>query len=637
MKVITKAMSKKRILSAAGHWIAVVLLVCGMSPAGLASIPRSGEAIVAARVGTVQARVFSGTIHEGETRVIDLTEGQSIGEASQVQTAKGGRTCMVLSPGAILCVAPESELTFSQLRHSADGLPKSEDDLVRKIHIELKKGRILMHSCAPTPSMDICVHTAAGTVEADGGTFVVAQMDEGEWAVISEEFGVSAIPAKGEKINLPEGKAASLKLTTGGAAEFKEDSSLLKSPAREFEVCNCFFDDLETFIYDPGGVDRPGLTQYIGDQEGIEFVGSLETVQDVSPATRSVVQNRNRIPATPGQPVVHNRWDNRRTWLWYENIGIVKGVNYVPRNAVNSTEMWMEDSFDPEVIGEEIGWAQDAGYTTLRVQLQYAVWKEDPAGFLDRVNKFLELAEDHDLQVVPVLFDGRNFAQADPVVGPQPEPVPGAYNARWTPSPGESAVKDRSAWPDLERYVKDVIGTFKRDDRVVYWDLYNRAGDDELWETALPLMDQTFNWAREVDPQQPLAMAAWTRYESAMTTRMLERSDIITFQSFESAGQVEALLLLLARYDRPIICSDWLMRQRGNTFENLLPLFSVNHVGWFNQGLVNGKTQGWIQQEKFRSDTQPDLWQHDVFKPDGAAYDEEEIKLVQEFRFRDRL
>ena len=249
----------------------------------------------------------------------------------------------------------------------------------------------------------------------------------------------------------------------------------------------------------------------------------------------------------------------------------------------------------------------------------------------------MELAEDHDLQVVPVLFDDRNFAQTDPVVGPQPEPVPGQHNARWTPSPGVAAMKDRAIWPELEKYVKGVITEFKRDDRIVYWDLYNRTGDNGLGEETLPLMDQTFNWAREIDPKQPLAVAAWTRPESAMTTRMLERSDIITFQSFESVDQIEALLLLLNRYERPIICSDWLMRQKGNNFEKVLPLFSINRVGWFNRGLVNGKTQEWIQQDRHRSEASPELWQHDVLTADGEPYDEEEIQRIQEFRFQGRF
>ncbi len=617
--------------------ISIFLLVGVASGVVFGAAPRSGEAVVAAHVGKVQARVFVGSIHHGETEVIDLEDGSAIGENTRVMTGKGGRSCMVLSPGAIVCIAPETELVFSELRHSADGLPKSEDDLIRRIRIDLKRGRILIHSAAPTPSLDIRIRVDAGEIEANGGTFAVAQTGDKEWAVISEEYEQVVTPARGVSVAVSEGKAFALALSDEGIGQMQEDSSLLDSPVRKFEVCNCFFDDLETFIQDPGSFDRPALSQYIGTKNGVEFVGSEDVVTDVSPSTRTEAKDETRLVQAPGEPRSQERWAPDRVETWYENMGVVKGVNYIPRNAVNSTEMWAEETFDPEVIDEELGWAKNAGYTTLRVQLQYAVWEADPEGFIDRMETFFDLAEDYDMRVVPVLFDDRNFAQREPFLGQQPEPIPGEHNARWTPSPGAEVVRDRSKWGGLEEYVTSILEEFKRDDRVAYWDLYNRSGDDDLWEETLPLMDQAFNWAREVDPKQPLAVAAWTRPESAMSSRMLEKSDIITFQSFKSASEVEALLLLLKRYDRPIICSDWLMRQKDNNFQKILPLFSVNRVGWFNRGLVNGKTQEWIQQDDYRSETNPELWQQDVFTADGEAYDEEEIQMIQEFRFQDRF
>jgi hypothetical protein len=137
-----------------------------------------------------------------------------------------------------------------------------------------------------------------------------------------------------------------------------------------------------------------------------------------------------------------------------------------------------------------------------------------------------------------------------------------------------------------------------------------------------------------VDPKQPLATAVWSRSSSAMDSWMLEQSDIVTFQSFESADQVGAQLTLMKRYDRPVICSDWLMRQSGNTFDKILPLYAANKVGWFSQGLVNGKSQKWIQDEEHRVEETPDIWQHDVLESDGDAYDSEELRLIGEFKFQ---
>ncbi len=630
-------MNKKEYFSGTTRSILGIALAGSVFALASSAAPRTGEAVVVNKVGDLRARVFTGSVHDGRTEMKNISEGYALGETSRLITGKNGRSCMALSPGAVLCVAPETELTFRQLRHSADGLPESEDDLVRRIHIELHKGRILLHAGAPTPSLDIRVQTDAGEVDASGGTLAVAQTGKGEWAVFSQEYDHFMTPKNGARVRVPEGDAFRLTLGDDGRGEAENDPDLRDSPLKDFEVCNIYFEDLDAFFQNPLSFDREGVSRYIGAEGGVEFVGSADQVSDVSPSIRQTVRNPVRSAPPPGVRNPAGRWEPQQAWAWYENIGVVKGVNYIPRTAVNSAEMWSEQGFDADLIDEELGWARQAGFTTLRVQLQYAVWKDDPDAFLDRMDQFLDLAEKHDLGMIPVLFDDKNLAGKDPVAGVYPDPLPGQHNARWTPSPGKAAATDRSVWPDLEEYVTSVIDEFKNDDRVTYWDLYNRTGDNGLWEQTLPLMDQTFNWARDVDPDQPLAVAAWGRHESAMSARMLERSDIITFHSFESAEKVEAHLMRLKQYKRPLICSDWLMRQRENTFKKILPLFSVNRIGWVSRGLVKGDTQEWIQQESYRSETDPDLWQHDILHEDGEAYDDEEIRLIQEFRFQDRF
>jgi hypothetical protein len=594
---------------------------------------RTGEAVVAGMVGKAQARVLTGPVHEGKTELKSLNEGDSFGETTRLITGKDGRLCMVLSPGAVLCVAPGTELTLTQLRHTAAGLPASEDDIIRRIHIELHKGRVLVHAGVPTASLDIKIQVESGAVEANGGTFVVGQSGPGQWAIINEDHELTLAPKNGSTSTLSQDTAALMTLSGDqGEVELKDD--LLNSPMRTFELCNEFFQDLERFTENPLMFDRQGLSRYLGNEGGIRTLDAGSAFSDVSPTFRPIsVANVQPITTGLGGRTGGTRWDNRRIWAWYDSVGVVKGVNYVPRNAVNSTEMWMEKSFDPDLIDEELGWAQDAGYTAVRVQLQYVVWENDPEGFNQRLGKLIEIARESQLRVAPVLFDDLNLAATEPTLGPQPAPVPDKHNARWTPSPGPAMVRNREAWPDLEKYVTSVMGAFKRDDTVLYWDLYNSAGNNDLWEETLPLLDQTFNWARQIDPQQPLAVAAWTKFGSAMSARKLEHSDLITFQSIDSPENVEALILMLQRYDRPIICSGWLMRQAGNDFPSILPIFASNRIGWFNHGLVNGKTQAWIQQEAFRSKKDSELWQQDVFKENGEAYEPKEIELIQGFRF----
>jgi hypothetical protein len=629
-------MSKTRIVFGASR-LAAVAGAAGLFFSGTAlAVSRTGEAIVAAMTGTAEARVFTGPVHEGRTEKRNLFEGAALGENSRIMTGKDGRLCTVFSPGAIICVAPNTEFLIQQLRHTADGLPESEDDLVRRIHLDLTKGRIRVQTGAPMPTMDVRITTPAGTVDSQGGSFVVARDNQKGWTVYCDSDDLNITPKGGTGTRLKAGDNARMIQDGDNGAELQTEGVADDPELHNFELCNAFFEDLEPFIHRTREFDRGGLEHYLGLTGPLFDLDSGSLVTDASPSIRpSVAATRPVNPPRPGDDEPGGRWSNRRIWDWYDSIGTIKGVNYIPRTAVNSVEMWMDNTFDPDTIDEELSWAHDIGYTSIRVQLQQVVWADDPDGFLDRVDKLLDLASKHGLRVVPVLFDDLNLAGDSPRIGVQPAPIPGEYNSRWVSSPSPEAVKDRAQWPKLEKYAKDVLEKFKRDRRVLYWDLYNTAGNSGLWEESLPLLDQAFNWARSVDPSQPLAVSAWKEFGSAMASRKLERSDLITFQSFDNVESIEARLLLLQRYKRPLICSDWLMRQAGNDFKKVLPLFAAYRVGWFNRGLVSGKTQMQIQQAQYRSEINPDLWQQDVLQKDGTPYDPKEVDLIQGFRFLD--
>ena len=119
------------------------------------------------------------------------------------------------------------------------------------------------------------------------------------------------------------------------------------------------------------------------------------------------------------------------------------------------------------------------------------------------------------------------------------------------------------------------------------------------------------------------------------TNAMAELSDIITFHSYTEPDQTVETILTLKRHDRPIICTEWLRRQVGNTFESILPVFAKYRVGWYHWGLVAGRTQTYMPYGSRPGDPMPAVWQHDVFHKDGKAYDPSELALVSAFNFED--
>jgi len=178
------------------------------------------------------------------------------------------------------------------------------------------------------------------------------------------------------------------------------------------------------------------------------------------------------LSATTMMPAAHAadsaRWSQAKAKSWYAAQRWLVGGNYVPADAINQLEMWQADTFDPKRIDLELGWAQKMGMNTMRVFLHDQLWQQDAAGFKKRINTFLEIADRHGIKPMFVLFD--SCWDPEPKLGPQHPPIPGVHNSGWVQSPGV-AMTDASQYPRLERYVKDIVGSFANDKRVLAWDV----------------------------------------------------------------------------------------------------------------------------------------------------------------------
>lgn len=344
------------------------------------------------------------------------------------------------------------------------------------------------------------------------------------------------------------------------------------------------------------------------------------------------------------------RWTKERVERWARDQPWRVGCNFSPSTASNQLEMWQAETFDPETIGRELRWASEVGMNSVRVFLHDLAWEADPEGFKSRVNTFLSLADSVGIGTMLVLFDDCWFP---PKAGPQPEPVPGVHNSRWAQSPGHSVVKDRSQWPRLERYVRDILGSFGQDERVYVWDLYNEPGNAflpvasmpnykrtpiaiaralrhfVLPSPTLPLLQATFEWARSIDPIQPLTAGVWAPIPRLVPFQ-LGASDVISFHQYANAEKLKTRIEdLQGEHGRPVICTEWMARPLDSRFESHLPIFKDAGVGCYCWGLVSGRTQtihGW---EDRPGTPPPEVWHHDVFWPDGSAFDERDVAALK--------
>lgn len=342
------------------------------------------------------------------------------------------------------------------------------------------------------------------------------------------------------------------------------------------------------------------------------------------------------------------RWPEARANAWYQQQPWLVGSNFIPDNAINQLEMWQAATFDPQEIDKELGWAEGLGMNTMRVFLHDLLWQQDADGFRQRINTFLEIAARHHIRPIFVLFD--SVWDPLPKLGPQHPPIPGVHNSGWVQSPGAAALKDRAQYPRLRAYVQGVIGAFANDHRVLAWDLWNepdntndgsyaRLEPRNKVQLVLALLPQVFAWARAAHPSQPLTSGVWDGDWSAddklkpMERIQLEQSDILSFHNYSWPEEFEKRVRWLERYHRPIICTEFMARPMGSTFDTILPLANKDHVGAINWGLVAGKTQTYLLWDSWQRPyvlQPPSVWFHEVFHADGKPYREEEARIVRQ-------
>lgn len=328
------------------------------------------------------------------------------------------------------------------------------------------------------------------------------------------------------------------------------------------------------------------------------------------------------------QPQEQNggRWSVERAQAWGANQPWLVGCNFIPSTAINQLEMWQADTFDPATIDRELGWASDTGMNVVRVYLHDLAWHQDPEGFKQRVDQYLAIAESHGIRTMFVIFD--DCWNEDPKPGRQPDPKPSVHNSGWLQSPGKAVASDPEQWDRLEAYVKDVVATFAKDERILCWDLYNEPGNSGYGESSLPLLRNAFAWARSSTPSQPLTVGVWTDMK-LLNELQLAESDIISFHNYSEAESLAKDIERFKAYDRPVICTEWLRRGASEVATHL-PLFQKAGVACINWGLVSGKTQtiyAWGTEE---GAPEPERWFHDLFHPDGTPFDPAETALFRQ-------
>ena len=343
------------------------------------------------------------------------------------------------------------------------------------------------------------------------------------------------------------------------------------------------------------------------------------------------------------------RWSAEAAHRWYADLPWLVGCNFTPSYAINQLEFWQDDTFDLAAIDRELGWAAALGMNSVRVYLHDLLWQQDAEGFKGRIDAYLSVAGKHDIRTMLVLFD--SCWDPEPVLGRQRDPAPGVHNSGWVQSPGVPALCDPEQHHRLHDYVAGVVTAFADDPRVLAWDVWNEPDNGPAVsqcdpavlaaKAALvqPWLSKAFAWARAARPSQPLTSAIWLGNWSAphrlsmIQHVQLSNSDVISFHSYDKPDKFARRIRWLKSYGRPLLCTEYMARPVGSTFQGVLPQAREHQVGAFCWGLVRGRTQthlAWdpAMNRHIEGGTEP--WFHDLLHADGRPFCANEAEFLRQ-------
>ena len=359
---------------------------------------------------------------------------------------------------------------------------------------------------------------------------------------------------------------------------------------------------------------------------------------------------------------VSGKWSKEKINNWYKQQPWLVGCNYYPATAINQIDMWQASTWDPERIDLELGWAKDIGMNTLRVYLHDLVWEDDEAGLYKRMDEFLSISEKHGIRPWFVFFDDCHFP--NPTLGEQPLPIKKYHNSGWLNCParnvavryGEGKTSEEEN-ARLKGYVQKTMEHFKDDDRILMWELYNEPGRGRKNESSKKLVYDSWVWAREVNPSQPVTSTTAGSVGETIIKINRINSDLHSIHNYSGPKSLRRLINEYQKDGRPVIVSEWLARDRESTVEECLPVMKEMNAGAVNWGFVSGKS-GTIWNWESRKDEsgdmrntkqerkegnvvkqgesfpEPDIWFHDLLRFDGTPYDKKEIEVFK--RLTDR-
>ena len=190
-------------------------------------------------------------------------------------------------------------------------------------------------------------------------------------------------------------------------------------------------------------------------------------------------------------------------------------------DCVNRVDQWQALHFEKrlETTEEELKVMQELGFNSVRLILEYVVWKEEHDSFLERFERYISLFDKYGISCMIVLANDCMPPKTElwkmPYVGEQHYDWGYHGGRKHSQHGGHSCPAPHYYFDDEElrndyfRMVEEIVTLYKDDKRILMWDLFNEPGNSNRREITMPYVVRMFETVRKINPSQPITVAAW--------------------------------------------------------------------------------------------------------------------------------
>ena len=354
---------------------------------------------------------------------------------------------------------------------------------------------------------------------------------------------------------------------------------------------------------------------------------------------------------------MNGQWTKEQAWEWYNALPWIRGCNFMSSDCCNRVDQWQEFGFEERMAttDRELAAAQELGFNSVRLILEFAVWDQEHDGFMKRLDRYLDCCYSHGITAMIVFGNDCGVPKSiytPPVLGQQS--VDMGYHGGRIKTPHKSYGGDDMRYNILDdldirarfyKMVRELVREYGHDPRVLVWNLFNEPGNNR-GDASLPYIKEIFAICREELPIQPLCTDVWRGMKDGKALTEVEQcgldlSDIISYHNYNDYNSNIREIEEIRKIGRPAFNTEWLNRITKNNVAEMYPLFYLQKIGCYNWGFVAGKYQTYEPWESIwqRIEKNPALiseydvtkWQHDLLRPNLRPYDPAETQIIRQY------